>query len=336
MIRFQHPEYLFWLAAVPLLVLLFILLLLWRKRVLKGIGDPKLTTGQIIGRIPGRSVTKAVLLLCALTLSIIGAANLQGGGRPEQVQRRGVDVMIALDVSKSMLAQDLQPNRLTRAKQFVERMLDKLQNDRVGLIVFAGRSYLQVPLTVDYSAMRLMLQNARPELVPTQGTVIGDAIQLGMKSFSQKERKHKAMIILSDGEDHDEKAGTEALSAADEGVIIHTVGVGSTQGAPLFDEETKTPKLDESGQQVISKLNEEELRSIAEKGHGTYTLLANAEETASRIAESIDSMEGRSMGSVSYVDFNSYFQAFLLPALLLLIIERLIPGARKKRTWKTA
>jgi Ca-activated chloride channel family protein len=211
MIRFQHPEYLLWFIAVPILVVLFILLLLWRKRILDTIGDPKIANAQFLGRIPGRAALKAVFLLAALSLAIIGAANLQGGGHPEQVQRKGVDVMIALDVSKSMLAQDLQPDRLTRAKQFIERMLDKLHNDRVGLIIFAGRAYLQVPLTVDYSSMRLMLQNARPSLVPTQGTVIGDAIGLGMRSFSQKEKKHKAMIVLSDGEDHDEQAGSKAL-----------------------------------------------------------------------------------------------------------------------------
>ncbi len=336
MIRFQHSEYLLWLVSVPLLAVLFILLLIWRRRVLKVLGEHQLLNAQMLGRISGRSTLKATLLLLALSIAIVGAANLQGGGHPEQVQRKGVDVMIALDVSKSMLAQDLQPNRLTRAKQFIERMLDKLHNDRVGLVVFAGRAYLQVPLTVDYSSMRLMLQNVRPSMVPTQGTVIGDAIALGMKSFSQKERKHKAMLILSDGEDHDEKANTKAGEAAEEGVIIHTIGIGSTQGAPLFDEETKAPKLDESGQQVVSRLNEEELKNLAEKGRGTYTLLGNAEEGASRLAEQIDSMEGRSMGSVSYVDFDSYFQFFLLPALLLLIVERLIPGAKSIRTWRPA
>lgn len=336
MIRFQHPEYLWWLAAVPVLVLVFVLLVLWRARVLKKIGDPAVSTAQFLGRIPGRLALKAVLLLSALALVTIGAANLQGGGHPEQVQRRGVDVIVALDVSKSMLAQDLQPNRLTRAKQFVERLLDKLRNDRVGLIIFAGRAYLQVPLTVDYSSVQLMLQNANPSLVPTQGTVIGDAIELAKKSFSQKERKHKALIIISDGEDHDEKAAREAKAAADEGIIIHTVGVGSEQGAPLFDEDTHAPKLDESGQQVISKLNQDELRSIAETGDGTYQLLGNAEDAASRLAANIDRMEGRGMGSVTYVDFDSYFQLFLLPALLLLIAERLVPGARPPRLWKAA
>ena len=141
-----------------------------------------------------------------------------------------MDVIFALDVSKSMLAQDLQPNRLTRARQFIERMLDKLHNDRVGLIVFAGRAYLQVPLTVDYSSIRLTLQNVRPELIPTQGTVIGDAIELAMKSFSQKERKYKTLVIISDGEDHDEKAAAKAKEAAETGVVIHTVGVGSPRG----------------------------------------------------------------------------------------------------------
>jgi tetratricopeptide (TPR) repeat protein len=233
-----------------------------------------------------------------------------------------------------MLAQDLQPNRLVRAKQLIERTLDKLHNDRVGLVIFAGRAYLQVPLTIDYSAMRMMLQNVRPDLVPTQGTVIGDAIDLAIKSFSQKERKYKSLLIISDGEDHDERATSKAKEAAETGIVIHTIGVGSPSGAPLYDEDTKAPKLDEGGQPVISKLNEEELRNLAETGHGTYTLLGNGEEAASRLAENIDSMEGRSMGAISYTDYNSYFQYFLLLALLLLLAEWMIPGARglEKRT----
>ncbi|MBS1615132.1 MAG: VWA domain-containing protein [Bacteroidetes bacterium] len=336
MIRFQHPEYLWWLSALPLLVLALVLLMMWRSRRLKKMGDSPVTTAQFLGRIPGRLALKAVLLLSALMLIVVGAANLQGGGHPEQVQRKGVDVMIALDVSNSMYAQDLQPNRLTRAKQFIERVLDKLRNDRVGLIIFAGRAYLQAPLTVDYASVQLMLQNASPAMAPTQGTVIGDAIEMAMKSFSQKERNHKTLIIISDGEDHDEKAAAAAKEAADQGIIIHTIGVGSEQGAPLFNEDSHTPKLDENGQQVISKLNQDELRNLAEIGGGSYQLLGNAEDAASRLVGRIDQMEGRNMGSIAYVDFQSYFQFFLLPALLLLIIERLIPGARPIRLWKTA
>ena len=336
MFRFQHPEYLLLLGIVPVLIGLFVLLLFWRRKVLRSLGEQRLVGMQLLGRIRGRITLKAVLLLAALSIAIIGAANLQSGGRPEQVQRKGVDVLIALDVSKSMLATDLQPDRLTRAKQLIEQLLDKLHNDRVGLVIFAGRAYLQVPLTIDYSSMRMMLQNARPDLVPTQGTVIGEAIDLAMRSFSQKERKFKSLIVISDGEDHDERATQKAKEAAEAGIIIHTIGVGSIEGAPLYDETTETPKLDEGGQPVVSKLNEEELKGLAETGHGTYTLLRNAEAAATGLANQIDGMEGRSLGTVSYTDYNSYFQYFLLPALLLLLAEWMIPGARSPRKWKAA
>jgi Ca-activated chloride channel family protein len=313
------------------LAALFLLLLFWRRRMMRKLGAQRLVAGQMIGRIRGRLALKAFLLLAAISLGVIGLANLQTGGKPERIQRKGVDVLIALDVSKSMLANDLEPDRLTRAKQLIERLLDKLHNDRVGLVIFAGRAYLQVPLTVDYSSMRMMLQNARPDLVPTQGTVIGEAIELAMKSFSQKERKYKSLVIISDGEDHEERAAAKAEEAAGSGVIIHTVGIGSPQGAPLYDELTKAPKLDESGQPVVSRLNEGALKNIAAKGKGTYILLRNGDEAASLLAGNIDGMEGRSMGTVSYMDYNSYFQYFLLPALLLLLAEWLLPGARSPR-----
>jgi Ca-activated chloride channel family protein len=333
MFRFQHPEYLFLLFAVPLLLGLFVLLLLWRNRKLRALGKPALVSAQVLGRIPGRATAKAVVFLLALAVAIIGAANLQGGGRPEQVQRKGVDVIIALDVSKSMLAKDLQPDRLSRAKQLIERLLDKLHNDRVGLIIFAGRAYLQVPLTVDYSSMRMMLQNARPDLVPTQGTVIGEAIELAEKSFSQKERKYKSLIIISDGEDHDAQAQDRTKDARENGVIVHTVGIGSPQGIELFDESTNAPKMDEHGNPVVTKLNEEELKSIAATGHGSYTLLRNADQAANGLAEQIDGMEGRSLATMSFTDYESYFQFFLLPALLLLLFEWLLPGAGSPKKW---
>lgn len=336
MFRFQHPEYLLLLFAVPMLVLIFAALLFWRARIMKAIGEASLVAAQMLGRIPGRITLRAILVLTALLLAIVGAANLQGGGKPEQVQRKGVDVLIALDVSKSMWAQDLTPNRLTRAKQLIERLLDKLHNDRVGLIIFAGKAYLQVPLTMDYNSMRMMLQNAGPDQVPTQGTVIGEAIALAMKSFSQKEKKFKSLIIISDGEDHDEQALAKAKEAADAGVVIHTVGVGSAQGALLFDPVSHQPKLDQSGNQVRSKLNQEEMKQLADAGNGTYQLLGNGAEVASKLTAQIDGMEGRALGSISYTDYDSYFQYFLLPALLLLILEYLIPGATNHRKWNTA
>ncbi|HYD20878.1 MAG TPA: VWA domain-containing protein, partial [Flavipsychrobacter sp.] len=188
MLRFQYIDHLLALVLVPVLILLFAWMIIWRRNKLKKLGEERLISVQMGGYIPGRSALKFFLLVLAFTATAIGWANLQKGDKIEKVQRKGVDVVVAMDLSKSMLARDIEPDRLTRAKQLVARLIDKMQNDRIALVVFAGRAYLQVPLTIDYSAMKMMLQSVKPELIPTQGTVIGDAIDLSMQSFSQKER----------------------------------------------------------------------------------------------------------------------------------------------------
>jgi Ca-activated chloride channel family protein len=333
MLRFQYSEHLFVLALLPLFILLFIWMIMWRKSKLRKLGEERLISSQIGGYISGRSAFKFILLAIAFTATGIGWANLRKGDKMEKVQRKGVDVVIALDLSKSMLAKDIEPDRLTRAKQLVNRMIDKMQNDRVALVVFAGRAYLQVPLTIDYAAMKMLLQNVKPDLIPTQGTVIGDAIGLSMKSFSQKERKYKSLVIISDGEGHDDNAEAMAKEAAGEGVIIHTVGIGSTQGATLYDPETKSVKLDEQGQPVVSKLNEQELKNIASAGKGTYTHLQNTDDAADKIIGAIEAMEQRTVKGVDveYQSYNNYFQYFLLLSLLALIIEWVLPGASTKK-----
>lgn len=330
MLRFQEISHLFALVIVPLLIVLFIAMVYWRNRKMKVLGDERLVERQLLGFIKGRNTTKFVLLTIALATIIIGWANLQMGAKTEKVQRKGVDVIVALDVSKSMLARDIQPNRLTRAKQLVQSMLDRMGNDRVGLIVFAGRSYLQVPLTIDYSALKMMLQNVEPDLVPTQGTVISDAVDLAVTSFSQKEKKYKSLVIISDGEDHDENAVQKVRDAAEDGVIVHTVGIGSPQGTTIFDPETKSIKLDDNGNPVISRLNEEELSSIASAGRGTYTLLRNTNDVAEKLVDEIDGMEQKSLGAVVFTDYASYFQYFLIIGFVLLLIEWLIPSSKTK------
>ncbi|MBL7712211.1 MAG: VWA domain-containing protein, partial [Chitinophagaceae bacterium] len=338
MLRFQYAAYLGALVLIPLLIALFAGVLYWRRKKVSQLGTPSVVQQQILGYIPARHTFKFVLMGLALLFIIIGCANLQKGGTTETVQRKGVDVMIALDVSKSMLARDIQPDRLTRAKQFIERLTDKMSSDRVGLVIFAGRSYLQVPLTIDYSALKLLLQTVSPDMVPTQGTVIGDAIDLANKSFSSKERKFKSIILISDGEDHDETALAKVKEAVEGGAIVHTIGIGSPQGTQLFDPATNSAKLDEKGEPVITKLNEAELKSIAAAGNGTYTLMGNTDAAANRILEEIDGMEQRNLGSVVYANYISYFQYFLLAALLLLIAEWLLPGAfspKKKAAVKT-
>lgn len=330
MMRFQHIAHLWALGFVPVLVGLFIWLIYWRRAKLNKLGEERLVNEQLLGRIPGRITLKFILSSLALAMVIIGWANLQRGDKMEKVQRRGVDVIIALDVSKSMLAQDIQPDRLTRAKQLVMRMMDKMQNDRVALVVFAGHAYLQVPLTIDYGAMKMMLQNVTPDVVPTQGTVISEAVDMAVQSFSQKEKKYKSLIIISDGEDHDEKAISKVKEATDAGVIVHTVGIGSPQGATLYDPEKKGVKMDENGNPVVSKLNEDELKSIAAAGRGTYTLLRNSDDAAAKIMDEIAGMDQKSLGAVMFTDYTSYFQYFLLAGFLLLLIEWLIKGTTIK------
>ena len=331
MFQFQHIGYLYTLAVIPLLLLLFVGVLYWRKRKLQKIGDEKLVASQIQGYISGRNTFRFILMAVALSAIIIGWANLRAGDKSEKAERKGVDVIVALDVSKSMLAKDIQPDRLTRAKQLIMRMTDKMHNDRVALIIFAGRSYLQVPLTVDYTSVKMLLQNVSPDMVPAQGTVIGDAIGMAMQTFTQNEQKYKSLIIITDGEDHDDKAIDKTREAADAGVVVHTVGIGSPQGATLYDPDTKSVKLDENGNPVISKLNEDELRSIASAGHGTYNLLQNTDEVADKLINSLEGMEQKSLGSVVYTDFTSYFQYFLFAGFLALIIEWLLPGRKKIR-----
>lgn len=328
MFRFQELEYLYALAVIPVLVLLFVLLIYWRRKKLKALGDERLVGDQLLGFIPGRSTLRFILLTFGLSAIIVGWANLQAGDKLEKVQRKGVDVVIALDVSKSMLANDIQPNRLTRAKQLIMSLTEKMQNDRVALVVFAGRSYLQLPLTVDYSALKMMLQSVSPDMVQTQGTVIGDAVEMAQQSFSQTERKYKSLIIISDGEDHDENAIAKVKEAAENGVVVHTVGVGSPQGTTLIDPETRAVKLDDKGSPVVSKLNEEELRSIASAGHGTYSLLQNTNDVADKLSAKLQSMEQKNFGAVEYSDYTSYFQYFLLAGLIAVLIEWLIPGAK--------
>ncbi len=329
MFQFQHIDYLYALALLPLFIVLFVSLTYWRKKKLRKIGDETLMSQQIQGYIPGRNTFKFILISIAFAAMVIGWANLRMGDKTEKVERKGVDVVIALDVSKSMLAKDLQPDRLTRAKQLIMRLTDKMKNDRVALVIFAGKSYMQVPLTVDYSAVKMILQNVSPDMVPSQGTVVADAINMGLESFSRNERKYKSLIIISDGEDHDEQAVEAARKAADEGVIIHTVGVGSAQGSTLYDPDTKSLKLDENGNPVVSKLNEGALKSISMAGHGSYSLLVNADEVADKINNSLEGMEQKNLGSLMFTDFTSYFQYFLLTGFVLLIAEWLLPGARK-------
>lgn len=297
---------------------------------MRRMGDERLVLSQLEGFSKTKAGWRFSFLLLSFAFVVLGAANLRRPGATAQTQIKGVDVMIALDVSKSMLATDVPPSRLVRARQFIERLLAQMGNNRAGLIVFAGRAYQQVPLTTDFSALRMMLQNAGPQMVPAQGTVISDAINLTLEGFPKNGKKYQALILISDGEDHEEKAIAAAKNAAEEGLVIHTVGVGSPDGATIPDPETRGVKLNQKGAPVISKLNERMLRDIAAAGRGTYTFLANPDAAANGIYRSLESMEQQEMGVAQYTNYESYFQWFLLPAFLLLALAGWA-GTHKKR-----
>jgi Ca-activated chloride channel family protein len=323
--HFQHTTYLYALAAVPLLGLLYMGLLGWKRRTMRRVGDAALVRTLLQGYRPGLFALKYFLVVAALALAVLGVANLRKPGGKDNISRKGLDVMIALDVSKSMLAEDLKPNRLERAKQLVIKLMEQLKNDRVGLVLFAGRAYLQMPLTTDHAAARMYVSTSNPSSVPTQGTVIGEALKLCGAAFNSKERKYKAVVLISDGEDHDESALPIAQQLAETGAMVNTVGLGSPQGAPIMDKETGTLKTDDQGNTVISKLNEEGLKAIAAATQGRYLRLDATDDAVKTLVQQIGSMEQRVFSDNSFINYQTRYQWFVLAALVLLLTELLIP-----------
>ncbi|CAN5154719.1 hypothetical protein BH11BAC5_BH11BAC5_18510 [soil metagenome] len=329
MIRFQHIEYLLALALVPVMVLVFLYVLRGKKNTIKKIGDPALVNQLIKDYSPSKFLLKFILIVTAFIAGVIALANPRMPQGSTMVNRSGIDVMIALDVSKSMLADDIKPNRLERAKQFIAKLIDKLPNDRIGIVVFAGRAYLQMPLTTDHSAAKMYLSSATPDVVPTQGTVIGDALKMCYNAFNTKEKKYKSVVLISDGEDHDKTAEKITRAMADEGVMINTVGIGSPEGTTIIDPATGETKTDADGHPVITRLNEEELKSIAGNGNGLYQLFTNTDETVDAMDKQLQSMGQRSITENSLVNFKNFFPWLLGLSLILLLTEFFISEVKK-------
>ena len=330
--RIEHTEYLIGLAGLPVLLALLWLLLQWKKKTAARMGDPALIGLLIESFSSVRFLVKAGIVLLAFIIIVLGAANLQKPGSTENVQRKGVDVMLVLDVSKSMLARDIKPSRLEKAKQFLLRLTDQLENDRIGLILFAGRAYLQMPLTSDHGAARMYIENASPDAVPTQGTVFGEALSMANMAFNSKERKYKSIVLVSDGEDHDPEAAKVVKELANNGVMINTVGIGSPDGSPIEDPTTGELKKDEEGHTVISKLNEAELQSLATATNGLYIRLDNVDDALITMTQQLDSAEKKAMSDAEFIDYKNYFQWFLAAAFWLLLTEFFLSERRRKKT----
>ena len=321
MLQFQHSEYLWAFIGIPVLVALYFYTLQWKKKTIKKIGDEQLVAALINGYSPARYKLKFILILVSFSVAIIALAGLRHPAGSTEIKRTGTDVMIALDVSKSMLAQDIQPNRLERAKQLIARLIDILPDDRIGIVVFAGKAYLQMPLTGDHAAAKMFLSSAAPGIIPTQGTVIGDALKMCYKAFNTKEKKYKSILLISDGEDHDENAENIARELAGEGILINTIGIGSVDGATITDAATGEAKTDADGALVITKLNEPVLKNIAAAGNGLYQLFTTTNEVSNKLSAQLKGMEKRTITENSSTVYRYYFQWFLAAAIILLLVE---------------
>lgn len=328
--HFQHLEYFIGLILIPLLVFMYFQLISWKKTTGKRIGDSA-QVSQLVKSFSSQNFRLKFILICvAVFFLVAGLANLRARGSEENISRQGVDVMIVLDVSKSMLAQDVKPSRLDKAKQLLYKLTDRLQNDRIGLILFAGRSYMQMPLTTDHGAAKMYISEASPDVVPTQGTVFAEALSMANNSFNRNEHKYKAVVLISDGEDHDPDALKVAKQMADDGVMINTVGIGSPEGSEIIDPETKEPKKDNQGNTVITKLNEQELSGLSDATNGIYIHLENLEEATSTLTQRLDSIEKRALSDSEFINFKNYFPWFVGMAGILLILELFIPERKRK------
>ncbi|MFZ1528880.1 MAG: VWA domain-containing protein [Ferruginibacter sp.] len=329
--EFQYTYLLYALVLLPVMALLFFFALAKKKKAIKKIGDPALVQQLLVPYRKQNYSWKFLILFFVMGLLVLSLANMRTAAGVSGSKRNGVDVMIALDVSKSMLAKDIQPNRLERAKQVVNKLIDRLQNDRIGIVVFAGKAYLQMPLTADHSAAKMYLGAAGPDAIPTQGTVISEALKMCYAGFNSREKKYKTIVLISDGEDHDEEALAIADQLASSGVIIHTIGIGSAQGSPIPDEATGQMKTDAEGNTVISRLNEEELASLAKKGGGIYQLYTNSDQAVGNIINQIGRMDQRAVKDDALITWKSYFQYLLGAALLLLLLEFFITERRNMK-----
>ena len=331
--RFANPDFLYLLLLLPVMIVLWIINEIRKRRAIKRLGDTDLVKRLLpeLSRI--RPSLKFILQLIAVAAAIIIVARPQFGSRLEEVKKQGVEVIIALDVSNSMLAEDIQPNRLTRAKQALTRLIDNLDNDKIGLIVFAGDAYTQIPITTDYISAKMFLSAINPDMVPKQGTAIGSAIDLGMRSFSPGEGKSKAMIIITDGENHEDDPVATASEAAKAGIVIHTIGIGSASGVPvpLTIGGKKDYLKDKDGNTVITKLDEDILKKIAVSTGGNYVRASNTNIGLDEIFSEIKRMKKQEMESTMYTEYNDQFQIFAVIALFLLILDFIIMERKNRK-----
>ncbi len=329
MLYFASPEYFWLLLLVPLIPIVYGIVRALRRRRIRAFGDEQLVRQLMPSWSGPKGWIRIILFTLAFFCFVIGISRPQMGAKLKEHEAKGAEIMICLDVSNSMLAEDYSPSRLDRAKLAISRVVDKLQGDRIGLIIFAGTSFVQLPITTDYVSAKMFLGSIDTGSVPVQGTAIGDAILTAAKSFSAQSEKSRAIIVITDGENHEDDAVDAARQAAELGIKVYTVGVGSLRGQPI----PKDGELmkDSEGNIVVTRLDEATLRRIAEVGGGAYVHAGNEEFGLNPIVDDIKKMEAEKYNSIVFEEYDEQFMYFFGAALLLLVIEMLIGERKHKR-----
>jgi Ca-activated chloride channel family protein len=334
MFRFAHPEYLYLLLLLPLLIGVFIYTVIQKRRNINKFGNPDLLAELMPNVSFVRPQVKFYLQLFSGLLLVIVLAQPQFGTKQEKEKRKGIEVMIALDVSNSMMAQDVQPSRLEKAKQVLSKLVDGMTNDKIGLIVFAGDAYTQLPITVDYVSAKMFLSTISPQLVPRQGTAIGSAIDLAIKSFGPKSESGRVIIVITDGENHEDDAIGASKLAAENNIIVDVIGMGKTDGSPIPIPGTMSFWKDKDGNVVVSKLNETMCKEIAIAGKGLYVHADNSNNAYKIITKELDTLAKSDIKTSIFSEYNEQFQSFALFALLILIIDFFLFDRKNKRLSK--
>lgn len=332
-LQFEHPQLLWLLGTIPLLLLAAVWNGVARKKAVMRWGDPALLQAMMPEYSATKRLLKRFLVLSGFAFLVVAAANPLVGAQEREAKREGIDIIVALDVSKSMLAEDLAPNRLERARQFISRLIDRLTYDRVGLVMFAGNAYLQMPMTIDHSAAQGFLKTLTPDNVPTQGTALAAAIQLSADAFARSKAKSKALILLSDGEDHEEGVMETVEAAVEQGLTLFTIGIGSSRGAPvpnIVNGVKQGFKTDQQGNIILSKLNEAMLNKLAIAGNGYYFNLSGSTDELNKLLQALGELEKTTIDQVSTADFVSYYQIPLALGLLLLLLDSLLGWHRNR------
>ena len=329
MINFAQAQYLLLLLLVPFFFVIQAVVLKIRKKRIRKFGDEALVSRLMPSYSEGKTWIRLVLFSIGFIFFIIGLSRPQIGARLKEHETKGAEIMIVLDVSNSMLAEDYSPNRLERAKLAISRLVDKLRDERIGLIVFAGSSFVQLPITTDYVSAKMFLNSISTESVPVQGTAMGDAISTAMKSFSLQSEKSRAVIVITDGENHEDDPVSAAQQAAGLGVRVFTIGVGSPEGKPIpFEGELLK---DKNGEIVVTRLDESILRDVADAGNGLYVRAGTSEFGLNPVINEIKKMEDEKYSSVVFEEYDEQFMNFFAIALIFFVLEMLVGDRKPKR-----